>query len=80
MVHEEEQDTPLREALIILLGGGLSKEQILDGVRKLEYFKRRWVKDYVARLAAAGLPERRERLHPLLKKYLEEPTVASAAA
>ncbi len=79
MVFDEEQDTPLREALIILLGGGLAKEQILDGVRKLEYFKRRWLRDYVARLAAAGLPERRERLHPLLKKYLEEPAVAQAA-
>ncbi len=80
MTYDEEQDTPRREALIILLGGGVSKEQILDGVRKLEYFKRRWVRGYVARLAAAGLPERRDRLHPLLKKYLEEPTVAQAAA
>ena len=78
MVYDEEKDTPLREALIILLGGGVAKEQILDGVRKLEYFKRRWVRDYLARLAAAGLPERRERIHPLLKKYVEEP-VAQAA-
>ena len=78
MVYDEEKDTPLREALIILLGGGVSREQILDGVRKLEYFKRRWLRDYLARLAAAGLPERRERIHPLLKKYVEEP-VAQAA-
>jgi hypothetical protein len=78
MVYDEEKDTPLREALIILLGGGVAKEQILDGVRKLEYFKRRWVRDYLARLAAAGLPERRQRIHPLLKKYVEEP-VAQAA-
>jgi hypothetical protein len=78
-VYDDEQDVPLREALIILLGGGISKEQILDGVRKLEYFKRRWVRDYVARLAAAGVPERRDRLHPLLKKYLVEPAVAQAA-
>ncbi len=79
MTYDDEQDTPLREALIILLGGGLSKEQILDGARKLEYFKRRWVRDYLARLVAAGLPERREHLHPVLKKYLEEPAVAQAA-
>jgi hypothetical protein len=78
MVYDEEKDTPLREALIILLGGGIGKEQILDGARKLEYFKRRWVRDYLARLAAAGLPERRERIHPLLKKYVENP-VAQAA-
>jgi hypothetical protein len=79
MAYDEERDTPLREALIILLGGGVSKEQIRDGVRKLEYFKRRWVRDYVARLVAAGLPERRERLHPLLKKYLDEPVEAQVA-
>ncbi|HEU4758412.1 MAG TPA: hypothetical protein VFT91_00360, partial [Dehalococcoidia bacterium] len=79
MVYEQEQDTPLREALIILLGGGLSKEQVLDGTRKLEYFKRRWVRDYLARLAAAGLPERRERLHPALRAYAEEPEPARAA-
>lgn len=78
MTYEDEQDVPRREAMIILLGGGTGKEQIRDGVRKLEYFKRRWVRDYLARLAAAGLPERRERLHPLLKQYLEEP-VAQAA-
>ncbi len=79
MAYDEERDTPLREALIILLGGGVSKEQVRDGVRKLEYFKRRWVRDYVARLVAAGLPERRERLHPLLKKYLDEPVEAQVA-
>ncbi len=79
MTFDEERDAPLREALIILLGGGISKEQIGEGVRKLAGFKRRWVRDYVARLASAGLPERRDRLHPLLKKYLDEPVVAHAA-
>src|SRR3970040_2183068 len=61
MVYDEEKDTPWLEALIILLGGGVSREQILDGVRKLEYFKRRWVRDYLARLAAAGPAERPQR-------------------
>ena len=76
---EDERDVPQREALIILLGGGIAKEQLQDGIRKLEYFKRRWVRDYVARLAAAGLPERREKLHPSLRQYVQEPVEAQAA-
>jgi hypothetical protein len=76
---EDEKDVPLREALLILLGGGLEKSQILDGTRKLEYFKRRWVRDYLARLAAAGLGERRDKLHPYLKQHAEEPAEAQAA-
>lgn len=76
---DDEKDVPLREALIILLGGGTGSEQVTDGMAKLEYFKGRWVRDYVSRLAAAGFPERREQLHPSLKKYVEEPAEAAAA-
>ena len=75
---EEEKDVPLREALIILLGGGTGNEQVSDGIAKLEYFNRRWVRDYISRLAAAGFPERRDKLHPSLKKYIEEPEAAAA--
>jgi hypothetical protein len=78
-VFDEEKDVPLREALIILLGGGTSSEQVTDGIAKLEYFKQRWVSDYVDRLAAAGFPERKDKLHPSLKKYIEEPAEAVAA-
>ncbi|MBI2913896.1 MAG: hypothetical protein HYY03_08255, partial [Chloroflexi bacterium] len=78
MAFEEDRDTPLREDMIILLGGGLGKEQVLDGVRKLDSFRRRWVRDYLARLAAAGLPERREKLHPSLRRYAQEPLAAGA--
>jgi hypothetical protein len=78
LTFEEEQDVPLREALIILLGGGTSNEQVADGARKLEYFKARWVRRYAERLASAGLPERPEKMHPALRKYLE-PAVAGAA-
>jgi len=77
---EEEKDVPLREALIILLGGGTSNEQVADGIAKLEYFNQRWVRAYISRLAAAGFPERREKLHPSLKKYIDEPAEAAAAA
>ncbi len=75
---EEERDTPLREALIILLGGGLAREQVLDGAQKLEQFKARWVRDYVARLAAAGLGDRGEKLHPSLRRYVPQPAGAAA--
>jgi hypothetical protein len=37
------------------------------------------VRHYVSRLAAAGFPERRDKLHPSLKKYIEEPAEAAAA-
>jgi hypothetical protein len=77
---EEDRDVPFREALIILLGGGIQKDQLVDGARKLEYFRTRWVRDYVARLAAAGLPERREKLHHSLRKYVQQEATAEAAA
>ncbi|MGH2405251.1 MAG: hypothetical protein ACRDGN_12440 [bacterium] len=75
---DDGKDVPLKEALIILLGGGLSEERVADGTRKLEYFKRRWLNDYLSRLAAAGIPDRREKLHPYLKQHVEEPAEAAA--
>jgi len=76
--YEEEQDTPFREALIILLGGGIQKDQLKTGIEKLEQFNRRWVNGYVARLASAGI-DRRERLQPALRKYVQEPAETVAA-
>ncbi|MCH8814085.1 MAG: hypothetical protein IH957_03160 [Chloroflexi bacterium] len=80
LVFEEEQDTPLREALIILLGGGLEKEQIQAGVERLEWFNKRWVGEYIGRLEAATLPGRAEKLNPGLKKYIDQPEEAEVAA
>ncbi len=74
---EEERDVPLREALIILLGGGKGNDEVVDGVRKLEYFRRRWVRDYLARLSAAGI-DRREKLHPYLRQFAAEPAPVPA--
>ena len=79
-VYEEEQDSPLREALIILLGGGLEKEQIQVGIERLEAFNRRWVGEYIGRLEAATLPGRAEKLSPGLKKYVDLPEKAEVAA
>ncbi len=78
--YEWDADTPLREALMILLGGGASAEQIADGASKLAYFRKRWANDYVDQLAAGGLIERRDQVHRSIKQYLTEPEEAAAAA
>jgi len=79
-VYESEQDTPLREALIILLGGGLSKEQIQTGRERFEVANKRWVKAYVGRLEAATLLGRAEQLAPGLRQYVELPEKEEAVA
>ncbi len=78
--YEWDADTPLREALMILLGGGSSAEQIADGASKLEYFRKRWANDYVNQLASAGLVERRDLVHHSIKQYITKPEEAAAAA
>ena len=78
--YEWNADEPLRGALMILLGGGASDEQIAEGASKLEYFRTRWANDYVDQLAAAGLGERREKVHHSIKHYISEPEEAAAAA
>jgi hypothetical protein len=77
--YEWERDTPLRESLMILLGGGASPELIADGARKLEYFRMRWARDYVDQLAAAGL-SRRDKVHHSIRQYIPQPDEEKAAA
>jgi hypothetical protein len=67
------EDKPLREALAILLGGGLP--QIGDGFRKLRGFGASQLQAYLARLDAAGLREHRGVLWPALPAYFEAPAV-----
>jgi hypothetical protein len=69
--YEWSKDTPLREALLILLGGGTSPEQLADGNAKFAYFWKRWINDYAFRLEGAGL-ERRDRMHPSLREHLPQ--------
>ena len=64
----DDRDTPTREALAILLGGG--KERIHEGFRRLEDMRRRQVLDYLRRLEWATLEEHAERLHPELGRYV----------
>jgi hypothetical protein len=78
--YEIERDVPLHEAMIILLGGGTSPEQLADGTAKHQYFWRRWVNAYADRLAGAGLGDRRQLMHPTLRKYLDSEAPAEAAA
>ncbi|MEO6197033.1 MAG: hypothetical protein ABIP58_02885 [Dehalococcoidia bacterium] len=78
--YEWSKDTALREALIILLGGGTSPEQLEDGAVKLQYFWKRWINDYAFRLAGAGLADRRERMHPTLREHLTQPEEEDQAA
>ena len=80
MEYEWNADTPMRESLMILLGGGASPEQMADVASRLEYFRKRWANDYVDQLAAGGLIERREKVHHSIKQYISEPEEAAAAA
>ncbi len=77
MIHEDESDSPRREALLILLGGGLSKAQLDAGACRLEGIRARQARDYQRRLEWAGLPERRNLMHPTLRRYLLESPVAA---
>ena len=77
--YEDEKDVPLREALTIMLGGGSSPELMADGHRKYEYFRARFVRDYLGRLAGAGVPERDKKIHPSLRKYLPQEAEAAVA-
>lgn len=76
--YEIEKDVPLKEAMIVLLGNGAGPDEIAEGRAKYEYFWRRWINRYADRLHAAGLPERREKLHPSLRKYIYQTAEAAA--
>ena len=64
----DDRDTPTREALAILLGGG--KERIGEGFRRLEDMRWRQVLNYLRRLEWATLEEHAERLLPELSRYV----------
>ena len=77
LVKDFEEDAPMREALAILLGGGL--QQIGDGFHKLSDFRRRQVLVYLSRLEAAGLDDHGEHLWPAMADYLETAPAAAPA-
>jgi hypothetical protein len=61
----------LSEALAILMGGGMSN---LDaGIGMAMQVRRRQVNEYMHRLEVAGFGDRRERMHPTLRMFLNPP-------
>ncbi len=61
------------EALAILLGGGISESQLNEGYRKLLAIRKRQVNEYMHRLEVVGLGDRRDRMAPGLKLFLDPP-------
>ncbi len=74
--YEDDKDPTLQEALIVLLGGGVGEEELKRGWRLLKRFRARWISDYLWRLEAAGMPERRKGLFFYLRQWLPEPAPA----
>lgn len=61
----------LSEALAVLMGGGMSN---LDrGIQMAMGVRKKQVNEYMHRLEVAGFPERRDRMHPMLKAFLDPP-------
>jgi hypothetical protein len=57
------------ESLMILLGGGRDKTD--EGFRKFMALRKRQVQEYLHRLTVAGMPDRYDRMDPLMKMALE---------
>lgn len=73
--HDWQKDAPLREAMAIIIGGGLDKLQ--TGMEKLNWLRRLQIEEYLRALDYALL-DRRERLSTQFKQYLDEPAAVSA--
>jgi len=59
------------ESLAVLLGGG--KEKIDEGNKKLLAIRKRQINEYMHRLEVVGLGDRRERMNPDMKVFLDPP-------
>ncbi len=61
----------LSEALAVLMGGGMAN---LDrGIQMAMGVRKKQVNEYMHRLDVAGFGERRDRMHPMLKAFLDPP-------
>jgi hypothetical protein len=63
--------TSFDEALMILAGGG--RKGVDEGFKKLMAIRKRQVNEYMHRLEVAGLGDRRERMHPFFRPFLDPP-------
>jgi len=59
------------ESLAILLGGG--KDKMDEGYKKLLAIRKRQINEYMHRLEVIGLGDRRERMHPEMRVFLDPP-------
>lgn len=59
------------EALAVLLGGGVDKMD--EGYKKLLAIRKRQINEYMHRLEVVGLGDRRERMNPEMKLFLDPP-------
>ena len=69
LAKDRASDTPMREALAIHLGGGLSN--IGEGFQRLDDFRQRQLQAYLGRLEAAGFEDHQDVLWPELAKDLQ---------
>ena len=66
--HPTSANVGFQESLMITLGGG--KQNTDKGFELLMALQRKQVTEYLHRLKVAGMPERRERLHPGMAMFL----------
>ncbi len=59
------------EAIIVLAGGGL--KNVDEGFQKLMAIRKRQANEYMHRLEVAGLGERRDRINPMFRAFLDPP-------
>jgi hypothetical protein len=59
------------EAIIVLAGGGVKNVDV--GFQKLMAIRKRQINEYMHRLEVAGLGERRDRINPMFRAFLDPP-------
>jgi len=59
------------EAIIVLAGGGL--KHVDKGFEKLMAIRKRQINEYMHRLEVAGMGERRDRMNPMFRAFLDPP-------
>ncbi|GAB4332304.1 MAG: hypothetical protein Kow0010_18130 [Dehalococcoidia bacterium] len=60
---------PVFESLCVLLGGG--KDKFDEGLEKFLLLRKRQVNEYLHRLEVAGLGDRKERIGPLMRQFVD---------
>ncbi len=65
----DSRNAGLNESLLVLLGGG--RDKLDQGFEKLLAIQKKQVNEYIHRLDVAGLGDRRERVHPAWKPFIE---------